>query len=251
MNHNRIELIPILGFPIVKPNEDVLDLILDAFENQSLDLSPGDIVVVTHSIISISESNIRRLEEIEITDKARETSDESGQSVKRIQIALEEAMEVLRRSPILITKTKHGLITDFSGVDESNAPPNTLVLLPNNPDASALRISTKLSEKMGFRVPVIISDTQGRPWRKAAVNLAIGVAGMSPFTNNRGKMDLYERKLEGSLVCLADQIASAAELVMGQAGEGVPVVVVKGAKYESGDGTAKEILRDDSDNLFL
>lgn len=250
MNDFRVELIPIYGFPIIQSGDNILDLILTTIENQSFEILPGDIVVVTHSIISISEGNLRNLAKVVVTDKAREISKDIGQSVIKIQVALEEAKKIVRMRPVLITKTKHGLITDFSGVDESNAPPNMLTTLPDNPDGSADRISTVLTEHLGFRVPVIVTDTQGRPWRKGAVNLAIGVAGMSSFIHNRGLEDLYDRELEGSLVCLADQVAAAAELVMGQAGEGIPVVVVRGIKFEGVEGSASEILREDSDNLF-
>ncbi|MHA2026380.1 MAG: coenzyme F420-0:L-glutamate ligase [Candidatus Thorarchaeota archaeon] len=233
----KIELIPTHGFPLVKEGEHLPDLITDFLEDHSEPLLPGDIVVVTHSIVSVAEGKLYQ--------KKKDTEGD-----ERREIALKEAREIIHEEPVLITRTKHGLITDYSGVDESNAPPNTFVALPDNPDASADSISTELTDRMGFRVPVIITDTQGRPWRKGAVNLAIGVAGMSPFTNNRGKEDLYERELRRSLVCLADQVAGAAELVMGQAGEGIPIVIVRGILYEPVDGTATEILRNESEDFI-
>lgn len=234
-----IELIPVHGFPIVKPGENLPGLIIRIFGNHSVELQLGDIVVVTHSIVSVAEGKVYRKQKSNLED-----SDE------REEIALEEAREIIREAPVLITRTKHGFITDYSGIDESNAPENMFVGLPDNPDTSAGRICVALSDKMGFRVPVIITDTQGRPWRKGAVNLAIGVAGMSPFVINKGKDDLYDRELKGSLVCLADQVAAAAELVMGQADEGIPVVVVRGMKYDSGNGAATDILRNERENLF-
>ena len=227
----KIELIPIHGFPIVKPGDYLPGLITDVLGDI---FQPRDIVVVTHSIVSVAEGKLYQKK--------------SGE--QRREIAVREAREIIREEPVLITRTKHGLITDFSGVDESNAPPDMFVALPDDPDASAASISKVLSDKRGFRVPVIITDTQGRPWRKGAVNLAIGVAGMSPFIHNRGKVDLYNRELKGSLVCLADQVAAAAELVMGQAGEGIPVVVVRGIAYDPANGTATEILRKKSEDLF-
>ncbi len=250
MNDDSIELIPIIGFPLVRFGDNISELILMSLKEKSVDLFPGDIVVVTHSIVSIAEGKLYHLEEVEISGKAREISEELSQTAERVEIALREAREVLRERPVLITRTQHGIITDFSGVDESNAPPHTLIALPDDPDASAQQINKVLSERMGFNIPVIITDTQGRPWRKGAVNLAIGVAGMSPFIYNVGKEDLYGHKLQGSLVCLADQVASAAELLMGQAGEGIPIVIARGINFMFSEECASHILREDSENLF-
>ncbi len=250
MNDNRIELIPLVGFPLVHTGADIPSLIISVLDEQSTELHSGDIVVVTHSIISIAEDKLYQLEDVEVSDRAREISEEIGSSPERVEVALKEARKILREKPVLITKTQHGIITDFSGVDESNVPPNMLAALPDDPDKTAQNISDVLSEKMGFKVPVIITDTQGRPWRKGAVNLAIGVAEMSPFIHNVGKKDLHGHELRGSLVCIEDQVAAATELVMGQAGEGIPVVIVRGIKFDYGDGSATQILRSDSENLF-
>ena len=174
----------------------------------------------------------------------------SEHSQLRTEIALQESVEVIREQPIMIAKTKQGIITDYSGVDESNAPLGSMIALPKNPDKSALEIHKKLSHSFGCHIPVIISDTQGRPWRKGATNLAIGIAGMSPFIDNAGRKDLYERFLRSSLVCLADELASAAELVMGQADEGIPIVIIRGVDYIIGEGAATQILRSSEENLF-
>jgi coenzyme F420-0:L-glutamate ligase/coenzyme F420-1:gamma-L-glutamate ligase len=168
-----------------------------------------------------------------------------------VEIALRESSEIIREEPILITRTHQGIITDFSGVDESNAPNGKMIALPKDSDASAKRISEDLSKAAGFNIPVIITDTQGRPWRKGAVNLAIGVAGMSSFVKNKGKEDIYGKTLQSSLVCIADEIAASAELVMGQANENVPIAIVRGLNLDEESGTAQEILRDSSENLFL
>lgn len=250
MTNNRIEIIPVQGVPLINPGDDIPNIITGLIENQSLKLESGDILVITHTIVSIAERSIYRLEEIVVTEKAKEISERVGIPAEKIEIALKEASEIIREAPVLITKTRHGIITDYSGVDESNAPTNTLVALPNDPDESSQRISNAITKKVGFKVPVIMTDTQGRPWRKGAVNLAIGVAGMSPFIHNSGKEDLFGRELRSSLVCLADQVAAASELVMGQAGEGIPMVIVKGIKFEEEEGKASQILRPYSENLF-
>jgi coenzyme F420-0:L-glutamate ligase/coenzyme F420-1:gamma-L-glutamate ligase len=250
MNKNRIEVIPLRNFPIVQIGDDLPSLISSVTHENDFEIHKGDIVVVTHTIVSITEGDMYQLDEVKVSDRASKIAERTGHPPERVEVALREATKIFIEEPVLITKTKHGIITDFSGVDESNAPLGSLVAMPNQPDESAKRISESLSAEMGFPIPVIITDTQGRPWRKGAVNLAIGVAGMSPFTHNAGKEDIYGHQLRGSLVCLADQIACSAELVMGQADEGVPVVIIRGVDSVLGDGSASDIIRSESENLF-
>ncbi|MFX1483761.1 MAG: coenzyme F420-0:L-glutamate ligase [Promethearchaeota archaeon] len=250
MKKKGIEIFPITGFPLIMQGDDIPFLILSELKESEMTLQAGDIVVITHSIISISEGKIYQVDKIEASERAKKISLNMGISAEKAEVALREAAEVLRETPVLITRTKHGIITDLSGIDESNAPQGAVVALPDDPDQSARKISESLSRSFAFNVPVIITDTQGRPWRKGAVNIAVGVAGMSPFTHNSGKEDIYGYELRGSLVCLADQIASSAELVMGQADEGIPVVIVRGVDFEKDDGSASKIVRSDSENLF-
>jgi coenzyme F420-0:L-glutamate ligase/coenzyme F420-1:gamma-L-glutamate ligase len=251
MTGQTIELIPLKRFPNVCVGDNIAQLIMSAIQENGIKLAGGDILVITHSIVSVAEGSYYEIEGLEISERAKQIAESIDEDPKRVEAALRESVSVIREEPILITKTKHGIVTDFSGVDESNAPDGSLVVLPRDPDHTAVTINQAVSNLQGFNVPVIITDTQGRPWRKGAVNLAIGVAGMSPFIHNRGREDLYERELRGSLVCLADQLAAATELVMGQADEGVPVVIVRGVEYETGEGSASEILREESQDLFL
>ena len=251
MTGTTIELIPLKRFPSVSVGDDVTQLILASIQENEFQIIEGDILVVTHSIISVAEGSVYRLDNLEISERARQIAEKTRGDPGRVEIALRESSSIIKEEPTLITKTRHGIFTDFSGVDESNAPLGSIVVLPKDPDKSAHTIHQVVSQRQGFNVPVIITDTQGRPWRKGAVNIAIGVAGMSAFVHNRGKEDLYERELKGSLVCIADQVAAATELVMGQADEGIPVVIVRGIAYETGDGGASEILRDGSEDLFL
>ncbi len=250
MNDRRIDLIPIREFPLVKPGDDVSKLIISTIKKDGIELFIGDIIVVTHSIVSIAEGKLYHIEEVKVTEIAKTIADKVGHSPERVEVALREASEIIRKDPILITKTKLGIITDFSGIDESNAPSGTLIALPDDPDESAQKISDSLTSEFGFRIPVIITDTHGRPWRRGAVNLAIGVAGMSPFTQNVGKEDIFGNELRGSAVCLADELASSAELVMGQSNEGVPVIIIRGVEFEMVNGSAGQIIRSDSENLF-
>jgi len=244
-------IIPIHGISLINIGDDIAEIILSTLEKQALEIREGDIVVITHSIVSVAEGKVYEIQEVRPSEKAKQIAENTGQLPERVEIALKESVQVLREDPVLITITKQGLVTDYSGVDESNAPSGTIVALPDEPDESARRISNKLSKKTGFNVPVIITDTQGRPWRQGAINLAIGIAGMSPFTENMGKPDIYGSELRGSLVCLADQIASASELAMGQADEGVPIAIARGFAYMEEDGSASSIIRSSSENLFL
>ncbi len=250
MNIKIIELIPLLDFPIVRVGDKISELILSAIQKNKTTLILGDIIVVTHSIISIAEGKLYNIDEINVSDRALEIAEKFGQLPEKVEAALLEAGEVLSEDPVFITRTRQGIITDFSGIDESNAPQDTLIALPDNPDDSAKMISDSLTESNGFRIPVIITDTHGRPWRKGAVNIAIGIAGMSPYTHNAGKADIFGHELHSSLVCVADEIASSAELVMGQANEGVPVVVVRGIEFKEDNGSASQIIRPNSENLF-
>lgn len=251
MTGSMIELHPLKGFPRVSAGDDIAQLILSTIQEDDIQLVEGDILVITHSIISVAEGSVYNLEDLVISEKAKQIARKIDTNPKRVEVALRESTSIIKDHPILITITRSGIITDFSGVDESNTPEGSLIILPKNPDKSAQRINQVVSDQLGFNVPIVITDTQGRPWRKGAVNLAIGVAGMSPFVVNRGKEDLYERELKGSLVCLADQIAAASELVMGQADEGIPVIILRGVNFKEKSGSASDILRHDSENLFI
>ncbi len=251
MKTKKIEIIPITGMPIVQRDDNIAQLISTAMKGVGISFIHGDILVVSHSIVSVIEGSVYEEAKVIPSERALEIAAKVFSSEARVEIALEEAAEIIREESVLITKTKHGIITDFSGVDESNAPVGTIVALPRNPDASATKIHTTISNSAGFKIPIIITDTQGRPWRKGAVNLAIGVAGMSPFINNKGRLDIHHNPLLSSLVCIADEIAASAELVMGQANEKVPIAIVRGVNIEARTGTAKEILRPDSEDLFL
>jgi len=251
MRAQRLEIIPIMGMPLVKELDDLFALILTILRTNTQEPKPGDILVVSHSIVSVAEGRVFEIEARDVSDRARTIAEKTGQEPEKVELALREAAKIVRESPVLITQTRQGIITDYSGVDSSNAPSGRFTTLPEDPDNSASKLHVKLSKAFGFHLPVIICDTHGRPWRKGAANLAIGVAGMSPFTDNKGRKDLYGRELRSSLVCLADELASAAELVMGQADEEIPVVLIRGIGYEQKNGSAADILRSRDKNLFL
>ena len=250
MSNQEILVIPITSFPIVKKEDDFSTLLFSTMKNDNLTFLEGDILVVSHTIISIIEGSVYSITEVTPSEKAKRIALRDEHSEEYVEVALQEASEVIRVEPILITKTRQGIITDFSGVDESNAPLGTLITLPKDSDSTARRIHEEISRETGFNVPVIITDTQGRPWRRGAVNLAIGVAGMSPFDKNEGKKDIFGKILRSSLACIVDEIAASAELVMGQADEKVPIAIVRGLFPQYASGSAQEILREIDENLF-
>jgi coenzyme F420-0:L-glutamate ligase/coenzyme F420-1:gamma-L-glutamate ligase len=245
-----IALIPVTDMPKITHGDNLESTICRALENGDVPLAKGDVLVVTHSIVSISEGALYEVSTIRPSDRARRIAKANNQDPTRVEIALREAEEVLIETPVLLTRTHHGMKTDYSGVDESNAPEGFAIALPRAPDASAKSISRAVSERFGFDVPVVISDTQGRPWRRGAVNLAIGVYGLAPILDNVGRRDIHGRALRSSPVCLADEIAAAAELVMGQSSEGIPAVIVRGLLYDTGEGQASFILRTGEEDLF-
>jgi coenzyme F420-0:L-glutamate ligase/coenzyme F420-1:gamma-L-glutamate ligase len=246
----KIQIIPLRNIPLISEEVELSRVIIDALQAEELDVERGDILVVTHKLVSAAEGRIYDSSHVQSSKEVEMISEETSRSPLKVAIALQEAKSILRREQVLITETQQGIITDYSGVDEANAPEGTVVALPKDPDSSALKIHTALKQHLGFEIPVIITDTQGRPWRKGAVNYAIGLAGMSAFVRNKGKQDLYGKELKSSLVCLADELASAAELVMGQADEGIPVVLIRGVNYESGEGNATDILRERDMDLY-
>jgi len=245
-----IEVIPVAGLPRISSGDNLPELILRIMKKNQQEIKKRDIVVIAHTVVSIAEGKLVKTTDIIVSPSAEKLALSNEHKPLKIQAALDEAQEIIREEPVLITRTKHGFITDMSGIDESNAPEGCFVLLPDDSDKSANEISKSLSQFFGFSIPVIITDTQGRPWRRGAVNLAIGLAGMSPFTVNAGQRDRFGRELKSSLVCIADELAAASELVMGQADEGIPVAIIRGINWTESKEIAKNILREKTEDLF-
>jgi len=217
------------GIPEVRAGDDVARLIAGAAGPHGL--RDGDVVVVAHKIVSKAEGRV-----VPAGD--------------RRAVALAESARVLRRAgEMLISETRHGLVCANAGVDASNVEGDNLVLLPLDPDLSARRIRKRLALLSGADVAVVVSDTFGRAWRLGQTNVAIGVAGMDPFVDHRGGVDAQGRTLEATLICAADEVAGAAELVMGKSA-GIPAAVVRGARVVRGDGSARAIVRPARDDLF-
>ncbi len=250
MSSERIQAFPIPDFPIVKPDDNLVKLILHTLETSKTELENGDILVIASKVVSVSENRIVSAKDVEPSQKAIEIASQSDFDPIHVELAIRESVDILRTEGVLITETSSGLVCNFSGIDKSNAPKGKYILLPRNPDSSASQYLKSLMNSTGKKLAIIITDTQGRPWRKGSVNSAIGCAGIAPFMYNKGKKDLYGRVLERSTVCQVDEIAMLAEPLMGQAGKRVPVVIVRGYSYSASEETAKDINRPKHEDMF-
>ena len=214
----------------------------------AVDLEDDDVVVLAQKVVSKAEGRVVRLDDIEPSARARELAGDLDP--RRVEAILRESVDVVRvRPPLVIAETRHGFICASAGVDSSNAPAQgMLVLLPEDPDASAARIRERLRELTGRTVGVLVTDSFGRPWRQGTTDVAIGAAGLPVVLDLRGQRDRVGYELHGTLIAVADEIAGAAELVMGKL-EGIPGAVVRGLQLR-GDGKARDIAMPAERDLF-
>jgi coenzyme F420-0:L-glutamate ligase/coenzyme F420-1:gamma-L-glutamate ligase len=214
----------------------------------SVGLEAGDVVVLAQKVVSKSEGRVVRLADVEPSEQAREIAGDDDP--RRIEVILREAARVVRvRPPLVIAETRHGFICASAGVDASNAPePGMLVLLPDDPDASAERIRARLRELTGLEVAVLITDSFGRPWRQGTIDVALGAAGLEVMRDLRGTRDRVGYELHATMIAAADELASAAELVMGKA-DGIPAVVIRGLEV-AGTGSARDLVIPEERDLF-
>lgn len=253
MRPPKVEVIGVTGIPIVKPGDDVPRLIVEAAERQGTPIQDGDIVVVSHIIVSRAEGRIVNLNAVKPSKFAENIAKALGKDPRLVEVILQESRSIVRMGDgHLITETKHGFVCANSGVDQSNVPGEGFVaLLPEDPDESARRIRDGIEKLTGKRVAVVVSDTHGRPLRDGEINVAIGVSGLKPIRDRRGERDLFGYVLKVKRTAVADEIASAAELVVGQADEGVPVAIVRGYRFEwSEEATARELIMPRERDLF-
>jgi coenzyme F420-0:L-glutamate ligase/coenzyme F420-1:gamma-L-glutamate ligase len=239
-----IRVIAVEGLPEIGERDDLAAMVTAKFE-----LEDGDVVVFAQKAVSKAEGRVVRLADIEPSDYARELAGET-QDPRRIEAILGEARRVVRvREPLVIAETRHGFICASAGVDSSNAPePGMLVLLPLDPDASAERLRDRFRELAGRDVGVLVSDSFGRPWRQGTIDVALGAAGIEVLRDLRGHRDRVGYELHATMIAVADEIASAAELVMGKV-DGVPVAVVRGLEV-AGDGRARDLVIPEERDLF-
>lgn len=224
-----IELIGLTEIPLVKKDDNIADLIEDSLNKQNITLMHGDILLIAETLISKAEGNFIDLESLTPSDEAIELAEKCGKDVKLVESILQASNEVVKVGPdFIITETTHGFVCANAGIDESNVDDNLATPMPDNPDKSARQIREILEDKYSTELAIIITDTQGRAFRVGAIGTAIGCSGITPLWRRVGDTDLYGRELETTEIATADELAAAASLIMGQADEGIPVVLLRG-----------------------
>ncbi|MEM0008114.1 MAG: coenzyme F420-0:L-glutamate ligase [Candidatus Bathyarchaeia archaeon] len=228
----EFKAIALEGFPLIKPGDNIAKIIAENAEKNGLKIEDGDVIVIAQKIFSKAEGRIVNLKEIAPSKEAKEIARKTGKSPKFVELVLREAKEVIKASSeILLVEDNRGLVCINAGIDKSNIEgESNFALLPEDPDASAEKCRKEIRKLTGKNVAIIICDTYSRPFRRGQVNFAIGLAGIKPFKDYRGKRDLYGYILKVKNVAVVDEIAAAAELLMGQAEEATPVVIFKGLK---------------------
>ncbi|MBA3401965.1 MAG: coenzyme F420-0:L-glutamate ligase [Actinobacteria bacterium] len=243
-----MRVIPLRGIPELEEGDDLGALLVESAETTA-GLESGDIVVVAQKAVSKVEGRVLHLDQVQPSDRARELA--GDEDARRIEVILQESRRIVRMRPptLIIAETRHGFVCASAGVDRSNAKgPSTLILLPLDPDASALRLQTRIRELSRVDVGVIVSDSFGRPFRRGTTDVALGVAGVIPLLDLKGTRDSIGYELHATEIAVADEIAGAAELVMGKT-DGVPAAIVRGLALP-GDGSGQDLLMPSERDLF-
>jgi coenzyme F420-0:L-glutamate ligase/coenzyme F420-1:gamma-L-glutamate ligase len=248
---NELRLIPISLQDEILPGDSLPDKLLASLRRNRLRLQSGDILIVKHKIVSKSEGRVIDLATIRPSNESIAWAKQYGLDPRVIELALRESRAVIRRkNGVLITETHHGFLCANSGVDVSNVNGGThALLLPEDPDRSAANLRSALKKRTGIAIPVIITDSFGRPWREGLTEFAIGIAGMKPLRDDRGRRDSHGYKLRASVEAIADELACAAGLVCGKLNR-APACIARGFRYDAGNATVRDLLRPASTDLF-
>jgi len=246
-----IQIIGLNMIPLVKVGDCVGDHVVRAAQKQGLQIVDRDVVVVAQKIVSKAEGRVVQLKEVTPSALAEAVAGASGKDPRHVETILREAEGIVKmKAGHLIVETRHGFVCANAGVDRSNVEEgDAVVLLPKDPDKSAREIRQKVLELTGANVGVIVSDTFGRAWRLGQVNVAIGAAGLQPLMDYRGSKDMFGHVLSVTQMAIADELASAAELIMKKC-DGIPAAIVRGFEYTQGEGSAKDLIRPKEDDLF-
>jgi coenzyme F420-0:L-glutamate ligase/coenzyme F420-1:gamma-L-glutamate ligase len=250
MSPRELRVIEIPGLPEVSAGDRVGDLIAEAIRRATIQVQTKDVIVVTQKIVSKAESRVVRLDLIQPSSLARCWAEAHGKDPRLVEVILSQARRVVRMDRgVLIVETHHGFVCANGGVDVSNTESGTVTLLPTDPDASAEAIRQTLEQIFQMKLAVIVSDTFGRPWREGLVNVALGVAGLNPLEDYRGRTDSWGQPLTATVIALADELAAAAELLMGKA-RGIPVTLIRGVYFSETKGTGRQLIRSAQHDLF-
>jgi coenzyme F420-0:L-glutamate ligase / coenzyme F420-1:gamma-L-glutamate ligase len=250
-----LEVIALDGFPLVRPGDDLVELVASALMRNDVTPRAGDVLVVAQKIVSKAEGRIIDLATVEPSAKARTLAAEVDKDPRLVEVILSESVRVVRaRRNVLIVEHRLGFIMANAGVDQSNVGPSDgasrVLLLPENPDRSAETLRNGLTAATGIDLAVVINDSFGRAWRQGTAGVAIGVAGLPALIDLRGRPDLFGRTLEASLIGFADEVAAAASLLMGQADEATPVALIRGLRWSAPESTAASLIRPSNEDLF-
>jgi coenzyme F420-0:L-glutamate ligase/coenzyme F420-1:gamma-L-glutamate ligase len=247
---SSIQIIPLTGLPEIVPGDDLSLLIAEAVKRQDLQIGEGDLFVIAQKIVSKAEGRIVRLDAIQPSQRAERWAADYQKDARVIELVLTEASRIVRMERgVIVAETRHGFVCANAGVDVSNAPEGTAILLPDDADRSARALQARLKENFGVHVAVIISDSFGRPWREGLVNVALGVAGVAPLVDYRGKRDASGKTLQATVIARADELAAASELVMGKI-ERVPVAILRGVASAEESGSGRDLIRPAATDLF-
>ncbi len=258
MSPDSLRIRGLRGMPEIHPGDNLCALICAALEQCSaaapesaaMALAPSTIFVVAQKIVSKAEGRFVLLETIEPSARAREWATRYDKDPRFVEVVLREAKRIVRMERgVLIAETRHGFVCANAGVDSSNAPKGTVILLPEDPDLSARRLQQQLEDRLGVPLGVVISDTFGRPWRQGLTNVALGVAGFSPLIDYRGRQDCFGRTLQATVLAVADELSGAAELVMGKT-LGIPVALIEGLHHSPAAGGGRQLIRPPDEDLF-
>jgi coenzyme F420-0:L-glutamate ligase/coenzyme F420-1:gamma-L-glutamate ligase len=250
---NAIKIIAVENLPLITKGDNIAELVCSVAKKQNTPIQEKDVIVITHVAVSKAEGNTVNLDEVSPSARAKEIAQKTGKEPALVEVILRETKEIVRLGPnSLITETNNGMVCANAGVDRSNIKgERNVVLLPKDPDASAQKIRQEIKRLAGCDVAVIVSDTHGRPFRMGEINVAIGVAGIKPIRDRRGEKDLFGYVLKIKQTAVADELASAAELVIGQANEGIPVAIIRGYNYQTAESmSATELIRPREKDLF-
>ena len=248
-----IQIIPIKEIPIINQGDNLVEIILDACKKERIKLKNKDILIIAQTIISKSEGRIIKLKNIIPSKFAKILSKKVNKDQKLIELILQESNSIIKiGNGKLISESRLGFVCADAGIDHSNSPPGTVTLLPLEPDKTAERIVDEIQEEEDIHIAVIVTDTHGRPFREGGVNVAIGLAGIEPILDYRGKKDLYNNELISTKVSIADELAAAAELLMGEANEKIPVVIIRGYNYNPTNisNLSQKLIRNAETDLF-